>query len=111
LSKTAAKNKDAAEYLAKAHKIGGHQSNDDIQRLWQSCEQSKLSPVLAPPISGEDFALDSARFERLMNKTQLAISEKRMDDAQRYLLMSGDIPNFARHPQRRRLLSKIPTVL
>jgi hypothetical protein len=78
----------------------------EIQRLWDLSSQQKLTPVLAPPISGEDFAHDSARFERLMSKTEAAIREHRLDDARRYLLMSGDIPNFARHPKRRRFLQQ-----
>jgi serine/threonine protein kinase len=111
LSKAIGHEKDANEYLKKATDLCDDHSKDEIQRLWQSCLQSKLAPVLAPPISGEDFAQDSERFHRLMAKAQVAIDEKRNADAQRYLLMSGDISGFARHPQRRRLLSKIPTVL
>jgi hypothetical protein len=46
-----------------------------------------------------------------MDKARVAIDEKRNADANRYLLMSGDISGFARHPQRRRLLGKISTIL
>jgi hypothetical protein len=46
-----------------------------------------------------------------MSKAKMAIEENRYADAQRYLLMSGDISGFARHPQRRRLLKTIPQFL
>ena len=111
LSKAIGYEKDANEYLKKANDLCDNRSIDEIQRLWQSCLQSKLAPVLAPPISGEDFAQDSERFHRLMAKAQLAIDKNQYADAQRYLLMSGDISGFARHPMRRLLLSKIPTIL
>jgi serine/threonine protein kinase len=111
LSKAIGHETDANEYLKKANDLCNDHSNDEIQRLWQSCLQSKLAPVLAPPISGEDFAQDSERFHRLMAKAQAAVDENRIADAKRYLLMSGDIAGFARHPQRRRLLGKIPTIL
>lgn len=97
---------DASESLEKAREIAGSHEFSEIQRLWDLSVQRKLSPVLAPPISGEDFAQDSARFERLMAKAEVAIHEHRLDDAKRYLLMSGDIPGFARHPRRRRALTK-----
>ncbi len=101
--------RDANTSLEKARKIAGAHEVSEIHRLWDFSNQRKLTPVLAPPISGEDFAHDSERFERLMAKADVAIHEHRMDDARRYLMMSGDIPSLARHPQRRRfqnLLSK-----
>jgi serine/threonine protein kinase len=97
---------DASDCLGKARAIAGAHESSEIQRLWDLSNQRDLSPVLAPPISGEDFAHDSVRFNRLMAKAELAIRERRLDDARRYLLMSGDIPGFARHPRRRRSLSK-----
>lgn len=96
----------ALDSLEKALEIAGSHESSEIQRLWDLSTQRKLSPVLAPPISGEDFAQDSARFERLMAKAEVAIHEHRLDDAKRYLLMSGDIPGFARHLRRRRALTK-----
>jgi hypothetical protein len=98
---------EALRSLAKARESAGSHEVSEIQRLWDLSTQRKLVPVLAPPISGEDFAQDSARFERLMAKTETAIQEHRFDDAKRYLLMSGDISSFARHPRRRRLLLRL----
>ena len=111
LSKAIGYERDANDYLKKANDFCDYRSKEEIQRLWQSCLQSKLTPILAPPISGEDFAHDSERFQRLMSKAKMAIEENRYADAQRYLLMSGDISGFARHPQRRRLLNAIPQFL
>jgi serine/threonine protein kinase len=98
--------RDASDSLEKAREIAGSHEASEIQRLWELSSQLKLNPVLAPPISGEDFAHDSARFERLMAKADVAIHENRLDDAKRYLLMSGDIPGFSRHPLRRRLIAR-----
>lgn len=99
------RSKEASECFAKARGIAGQHEFAIIHRLWDLSNQGKLTPVLAPPISGEDFGQDSARFDRLMSKAELATSERRLDDARRYLLMSGDIPGFARHPRRRRALT------
>ena len=99
--------RDALGCLEKARDIAGSHAASEIQRLWDLSTQRKLSPVLATPISGEDFAQDSARFERLMAKAEVAIHEHRLDDAKRYLMMSGDISGFARHPKRRRLFSSV----
>lgn len=93
--------------LAKAREIAGSHEVSEIQRLWDLSTRREMKPVLAPPISGEDFAQDSVRFERLMVKAESAIHEHRIDDAKRYLLMSGDITGFARHPKRRRLFSAV----
>jgi serine/threonine protein kinase len=98
---------EALDCYAKARGIAAAHEVPEIQRLWDLSNQRKLNPILAPPISGEDFSHDSARFNRLMAKSELAIREQRLDDARRYLLMSGDIPGFARHPKRRRLLQQI----
>ena len=96
----------AFELFGKALEIGGSREAQELQRLWDLSSQRTLAPVLAPPISGEDLAHDAERFGRLITKAEVAIQEGRTDDARRYLLMSGDIPGFARHPRRRRLLSK-----
>ena len=98
------RSREASDCYSKARGIAAPYDTSEIQRLWNLSNQRKLTPVLAPPISGEDFAQDSARFGRLMAKAELAIREQRLDDARRYLLMSGDIPGFARHPRRRRAL-------
>jgi serine/threonine protein kinase len=99
--------REAADALGKAREIAEAREMSEIQRLWDLGSQRKLTPVLAPPISGEDFAQDSARFARLMSKAEKAISEGQLDDARRYLMMSGDISGFSRHPQRRRLLTSL----
>jgi tetratricopeptide (TPR) repeat protein len=99
---------ESLESLEKAHQIAVSQEIPEIQRICELSTQHRLTPIHAPPISGEDLAHDSARFARLMSKAELAISERQLDDAKRYLMMSGDIPGFARHPSRIRMLSKIP---
>jgi serine/threonine protein kinase len=101
------RSREAADALWKAREIAEVREMPEIQRLWDLSSQRRMNPVLAPPISGEDFAEDSARFERLTGKAEAAISEHRLDDARRYLTMSGDIPGFGRHPRRRRLLTRI----
>jgi hypothetical protein len=98
---------EALHSLAKAREIAGSHEVSEIQRLWDLGTQRKLNPVLAPPISGEDFAQDSVRFERLMAKTEAAIHDHRLDDARRYLMMSGDIPGFSRCPLRRKVIAKL----
>jgi hypothetical protein len=79
----------------------------DLERLWSASRDIKLNLILAPPISGEDLALDAERFWRLMSKCKAALDEKRLDDATRYILMSGDISGYARHPQRRNQLNRM----
>jgi serine/threonine protein kinase len=101
------KRTEAAECHDEARRIANDAESREIQRLWDLSTQKKSTPVLAPPISGEDFAQDSARFHRLMEKTGKAFRERRNDDAKRYLLMSGDIPGFRRHPNRRKWLQRI----
>jgi serine/threonine protein kinase len=100
---------EAAECLEHARRIASHSESHEIQCQWELTIKGNSTPILAPPISGEDFAYDSARFQRLMEKAETAVREKRMDDAKRYLLMSGDIPGFARHPHRRKLQDHFAT--
>jgi serine/threonine protein kinase len=107
LSWTDKKTNLATEYLLRAQEIGGLQYRDEIERIWSDVQRGKLYLVLASPISGEDLALDSKRFCRLMEKAEIAIREQRVDDAHRYILMCGDIPGFARHPARVRLHNKL----
>lgn len=101
------KRQEATRCLNRASRIGGAEAAEEIQRLWDMSIGKQCVPVLSPPISGEDFAHDSERFERLMKKAEHAIQSNNMADAKRYLLMSGDIQSFARHPRRRRLLTKL----
>lgn len=103
----AGRHEDASNSFKKAREISGSHEALEVQRVWDLCAQRKMNLILAPPISGEDLAYDSARFSRLIDKAELAISERRLDDASRYLLMSGDISGFARHPHRRRLMNQI----
>lgn len=90
--------------LNQAIQLSGVHEVNDVERLWNLSRDRKLNLILSPPISGEDLALDAERFGRLMNKTEAALEERRYDDANRYLLMSGDIPGFACHPRRRKFL-------
>lgn len=106
----AGQTRDAMTAMEEARKIASINEMPEIERLWHLSNSKKLNLVLAPPISGEDFAHDSERFRRLMSKAELALREDRVDDARRYLLMSGDILGFGRHPHRRRLLSNIETI-
>lgn len=101
------KRQEATSCLNGASRIGGAEAAEEIQRLWDMSIGKQCVPVLSPPISGEDFAHDSERFERLMNKAEHAVQSNNMADAKRYILMSGDIQAFARHPRRRRLLTKL----
>jgi serine/threonine protein kinase len=99
--------REAIESLEKTCEIAVPQEIPEIERIWELSTQRRLTPVLAPPISGEDLAHDSTRFARLMGKAELAISEGLLNDARRYLMMIGDISGFSRHPQRRSLLMKV----
>ncbi|MDP3848910.1 MAG: serine/threonine-protein kinase [Luteolibacter sp.] len=96
----------ANQALNQAIQLCGVHEINDMERLWNFSRERKLNLILSPPISGEDLALDAERFGRLMAKTEAALEDRRYDDADRYLLMSGDIKGFARHPRRRVLLSK-----
>lgn len=99
--------REAVESLEQTCEIAVPQEIPEIERIWELTTLRKFTPVLAPPISGGDLAHDSARFERLMRKAEMAISERQSDDARRYLMMCGDISGFSRHPQRRRLLTSL----
>ena len=103
----AGRDEKASVCIKKARKIAAPQEAPEVERIWDLSVQRKMNLILAPPISGEDLAHDSARFRRLIDKAELAISDWRLDDASRFLLMSGDIPGFARHPKRRRLLMQL----
>lgn len=54
--------------------------------------------VLCPPRPASEIALEEERFKRLLPKAQSAFREGRMEDAERYLLMLGDLPDFHHHP-------------
>ncbi len=91
---------------ARAYDVAHGENCEMIAHLWARTSAGFKQLVLAPPISGEDVAYHLARFDRLMEKTEAALADHRLNDAQRYLLMSGDIPGYARHPRRRALLAK-----
>ncbi len=98
----------ANQALNQTIQLCGVHEVSDMDRLWNLSRERKLNLILSPPISGEDLALDTQRFERLMRKSEVALEERRYDDANRYLLMSGDIPGFSRHPRRRKFLRRMP---
>ena len=93
--------------FGRARDLAGPHEISEFQRLWDLSTQHKVSLVLACPTSGEDFAYDFARFERLMAKAEAAIVDNRLEDAKRYLIMSGDIGGFGRHPRRSRLSERL----
>lgn len=98
---------EANAAMAKARELAREMATHEIDRLWDLSRSRNLPLRLAPPISGEDLAYDSTRFWRLMDKAETAIQEHRIEDAKRYLLMSGDISGFGRHPRRRQLSHKL----
>lgn len=96
--------KEAHYYLALVKELCPISVIQEIDRLWDEACRNNLPLHLAPPISGEELAYDSKRFWRLMGKAEVAIQENRHEDAKRYLLMTGDISGFGRHPKRRLLI-------
>lgn len=97
----------AALALEQAVALANEAETKEIRRMWDLSQRKGLHVILAPPMSGEDLALDAERFNRLMEKCKIALEESRHADAKRYLMMSGDIPSFSRHPRRRELILKI----
>ena len=65
----------------------------------------RLVPVLAKPMSGAAVAFHKDRFHRLITKAKSALATHDTENAGRYVLMAGDIPGFARHPELHRLRS------
>ena len=57
--------------------------------------------ALAPPRAASELSAEAARFRRLLPKAQAAIAESRLEDARRYILMLGDLPDYAMHPEVR----------
>lgn len=98
---------EANVLIAKAKELSSEIAAQEIRSLWHLAKTGNMSLRLAPPISGEGLAHDFSRFWRLMGKTELAIQEHRIEDAERYLLMSGDISGFNRHPRRRQLSNEL----
>ena len=91
----------------RAVQLSGDQESAEIHRLWNLSGRGNLHLILSPPISGEAYGNHMARFERLMRKSEAAIADKHYEDANRYLMMSGDIPGFGRHPRRLRILERM----
>lgn len=100
---------EAKDCLSRARCLADTEEQFEIERQWNLTSRELSSLALAAPISGEDFAHDSTRFNRLMTKAERAISDGLLDDAKRYLIMSGDIPGFSRNSKRTKLLARINT--
>jgi serine/threonine protein kinase len=62
--------------------------------------------ALAPARPATELNAEAARFRRLLPKAQAAIADNRTDDAQRYLLMLGDLPDYVMQPELRALRLK-----
>lgn len=77
-----------------------------MEHLLGVAVNGKMVPLLARPMSGEDFFEDLKRFNRLMEKGQKAFELGDLDEARRLLVLSGDIDGLNRHPKRRLLLAK-----
>jgi serine/threonine protein kinase len=68
------------------------------------CTASKhLHFALAQPRPATELSAEAARFRRLLPKAKAALAENRLDDARRYLLMLGDLPDYSSHPEMRKL--------
>lgn len=63
----------------------------------------RIVPVLAKPMSGAEFSYHKDRFFRLISKGKSAVASNDSNNASRYVLMAGDIPGFARHPELHKL--------
>jgi serine/threonine protein kinase len=89
---------DANRYLRSATERGG---SDNAAETIPAIR--RIVPVLANPMSGDDLAFHKDRFYRLIAKAKNALTTHDTDNASRYVLMAGDIPGFARHPDLHRL--------
>jgi Protein tyrosine and serine/threonine kinase len=59
--------------------------------------------ALAQPRPATELSAEVSRFRRLLPKAKAAFAENRLDDARRYLLMLGDLPDYSMHPEIRKL--------
>jgi serine/threonine protein kinase len=59
--------------------------------------------ALAQPRPATELSAEAARFRRLLPKAKAALAENRLDDARRYLLMLGDLPDYSMHPEVRKM--------
>lgn len=59
--------------------------------------------ALAQPRPATELSAEAARFRRLLTKAKAALAENRLDDARRYLLMLGDLPDYSMHPEVRKM--------
>lgn len=80
------------------------------QPMWVS----KKSPgvrdvpfVLARPKSGAQHHHDAARFNRLIGKASVAMTNHDFQEAKRYLRMAMDLDGFAQHPKLRDLAGRL----
>jgi serine/threonine protein kinase len=79
----------------------------EIEHLQSGASGQQYGFVLAKPRSGTEFSADLIRFRRLMEKAEKALVRGGIEDARRYVQMSGDIPGFGRHPRRIRLAGRL----
>jgi serine/threonine protein kinase len=64
--------------------------------------------ALAQPRPATELSAEAARFRRLLPKAKAAAAENRLNDARRYLLMLGDLPDYSMHPEIRMLREELP---
>ena len=55
--------------------------------------------ALAQPRPATELSDEASRFRRLLPKAKAALAENRIEDVRRYLLMLGDLPDYAMHPE------------
>jgi serine/threonine protein kinase len=67
----------------------------------------RLHFALAQPRSASELGAEAARFRRLLPKAKMAFAEHRTDDAKRYLLMLGDMPDYSMHTEVRALRQQL----
>jgi len=93
LSRFLGRHEDANRFQRFAAERSGLQLSSEVIHGKQ-----RLAPVLAKPMSGDELAFHKERFYRLIAKAQTALTIHDFENANRYVLMAGDIPGFARHP-------------
>ena len=98
LARHLGRDEDATRFLRSAAERGGTDSAGETVP-----SKRRLLPVLAKPMSGDDFAFHKDRFHRLITKATTALTTHDTENASRYVLMAGDIPGFARHPDLHKL--------
>ncbi len=69
--------------------------------------RNKQPFVLAVPLSGAEHAFDYQKMVRVVKKAEVAYTERRHHDVNRYLEQLRLLPGFARHPKVRQLFEKM----